>query len=289
MSPRPRFFPGTVSLLVLATIFVTEYLIMLALPWFLPPKCPVFLEAVVDSMALITVLSPLVWWTVLRPQREVIQLRNRFLLDLFAHIEADKRRTAHELHDGVGQPLSLLISGLRSAGAVPADSALADRDARLLDLAQTALQDVKRLSRGLRPSLLDDFGLAPAIERLVAQVRDHHAIDLTLELTQVTDQRFPESVETAVFRIVQESLANVVKHAGAQTASVVVIARDGLLTVEVTDDGCGARVPDLQATGSGHLGLIGMRERVGLLGGHFAIVSQPGQGTQISATIPIKA
>src|SRR6516162_2928596 len=166
--------PAAVWLLVLAAMFVTEYSVMMALPWLLPPERSPLLEAAVDAILLISVLAPVIWWTVVRPLREVIRLRNRFLADLFARIEADRRHMARELHDGTGQSLSLLISGLRSVRDSLGDPDTVGRYEHLLKLASQALTDVKRLALGLRPSVLDDLGLEPALERLVEDLRQQH-------------------------------------------------------------------------------------------------------------------
>ena len=278
--------PAAVWLLVLAAMFVTEYSVMMALPWLLPPERSPLLEAAVDAILLISVLAPVIWWTVVRPLREVIRLRNRFLADLFARIEADRRHMARELHDGTGQSLSLLISGLRSVRDSLGDPDTRSRCEHLLKLAGEALTDVKRLALGLRPSMLDDLGLAPALQRLVADLQQQHPLKVSLEADEVAGIRLSEAAETAVFRIVQEALANVVAHANARCASVTLRRRDDTVTIEVLDDGCG-----IAATGfekGGHLGLTGMRERATLLGGNFVIDSAPTRGTRLTAIIPAR-
>jgi signal transduction histidine kinase len=286
--PRSGLAPVIVWFLVLVTIFVTEYAVMVALPAIWPAPRPRLAEAAVDAITLVAVLAPLIWGTVVRPLQEVIRLRARFLTDLFARIEAEKRRTAHELHDGVGQSLSLLVSGLRSAHATISDPEVATRCEQLLRLAQESLREVKRLALGLRPSLLDDLGLAPALERLVADVRQHHPIKVTLDASDLVEARLPEPVETAVFRIVQEAIANVVAHAGASSASVVLSRGEGAVRVSVTDDGVGISAARPVAAEAGHLGLSGMRERAALLGGSLTVESAPGRGARITAVLPVK-
>lgn len=280
-------YPGVSWWIVLATIFLTEHAVMGILPWLLPDPHSRFFEATVDSLILTGVLAPIVRWTVVRPLREVIRLRTRFLTDLFARVEADRRHTAHDLHDGVGQSLSLLVSGLKTVHSTIADPELAARCQRLLELAQTALKDVRRLSLGLRPSILDDLGLGPALDRLTADVREHHPINLALNTEGLTGERLPGVVETAVFRIVQEALANVVKHSGARNVAVVVARHNGTVTLSVTDDGRGFRSEDRDSS-NGCLGLTGMRERAVLLDGRFLVDSAPGRGTRIWAEIPIE-
>jgi signal transduction histidine kinase len=276
--------PSTVWLVVLASVFSTEYTVMLGLPWLVPEEPSRFWEATVDALLLTAVLAPIMWWTVVRPLREVIRLRTRYLTDLFARVESNKKKVALELHDGVGQTLSLLVSGLRSAHKSITEPKEMERSQNLLNLAQTALKDVKRLALGLRPSLLDDLGLAPALERLVADVSAQHPLKISLDVKNIARVRLPEAMKTAVFRIVQEGLANVVAHAHARTASVSLSQTNGDLHIDIADDGRGFRSPDSKIGAQGHLGLLGMRERAMLFGGRFDIDTS--RGTRISVTIP---
>jgi signal transduction histidine kinase len=278
--------PGAAWLTLLAAVFITEYLVMIALVWLLPGKPAPLFEAAVDAFTLTAVLAPLLWWTVVRPLQEVIRLRSRYLTDLFTRTEFSKRQIAHELHDGIGQSLSLLISGLRSAQESKSDAEGDRQCARLLSLAQTALKDVKRVALGLRPSVLDDLGLAPALERLVNDLREQYTMAFSLDVTDLAGVRLPEAIETAVFRIVQEALTNIVTHAKAKNAVVIIRRQHSLMQIEVTDDGCGLMTTGSETGGSGHLGLVGMRERASLLNGRLAIESSPGRGTRITATIP---
>lgn len=286
--PRSRVHPARVWAVVTLVVFATECVVMLALPWVLPEGHSRVLEAALDAVVLTAVVSPVLWLTIVRPLREVLRIRTRFLGDLFAAIEAERRRIAYDLHDGVGQSLSLLVSGLRSAhdGITQPDVARRCRD--LQTLAEAALRDVKRLALGLRPSLLDDLGLAPALERVVADTREHHAIDLALDVAGVADERLPERVETAVFRIVQEALSNVLRHSGATHASVRIWRGEGNVGVLVEDDGRGIEPAHLSAPRPGHLGLTGMRERATLLGGTLSVESGHGRGTRVTATIPVE-
>jgi len=286
--PRSWRYPSAVWVIVLASIFVTEYTVMISLPKLMPRGHSLFLEAAVDSVTLTLVLAPIMWVTVVRQLQTIIRIRNHFLTNYLEHVESNKKRIAHELHDGVGQTLSLLVSGLRSAHATLTDPVASRRYDALVHLAQTALQDVKRLAVGLRPSLLDDLGLAAALERLVDDVREQHPLELALDVTDIATVRLPEAVETSVFRIVQESLANVVAHAHARSACVAVHLRAGELVVKVADDGRGYDAAQQQrARALGRLGLLGLYERTALLGGHIDIRSEPGKGTRITIAVPI--
>jgi signal transduction histidine kinase len=261
---------------------------MFLLPWLMPERPSRILEAAMDAVVLTLVLAPVLWWTLVRPLREVIRLRTQFLADLFAQIESDRRQTAYELHDGVGQSLTVLISGLRSAKVCRDNEICAGRVNGFQRLAENALAEVKRLSLGLRPSLLDDLGLAPALERLVEDVRAHHDINLSLDVAGVIGVRLPDKVATAVFRIVQEALSNIIKHSAARQASIQVRQVDGNIVVNVSDDGRGIEPSRLRSPPPGHLGLAGMSERAALLDGTYTLDSSPGRGVRIRVTIPLR-
>lgn len=278
--------PLAVWLGLLSVVFGVEYAVMLLLPWLVPPHSSHLLESAVDAVLLTLLLAPVLWWILVRPLREVIRLRTQFLADLFDQIESDRRQTAYELHDGVGQALTLLISGLRSAKSCRVNEECTGRVNGFQRLAENALAEVRRLASGLRPSLLDDLGLAPALERLIEDVRMHHPIAISLELSEVTGVSLPEAVATTVFRVVQEALANIIKHSNARQATVSVRLVNGMVRVDVSDDGCGIESARLRALPPGHLGLRGMHERATLLGGEFNVASVPGRGTCVVITIP---
>jgi signal transduction histidine kinase len=281
-------YPVAVWLTLLGVVFAAEYAVMLVLPWVLDKHSSRALEAAVDAVVLTLILAPALWWTIVRPLTEVIRLRTQFLADLFEHIEQDRRQTAHELHDGVGQSLTLLISGLRSAKVCRANEECNGRVNDFQRLAEDALTDVRRLSLGLRPSLLDDLGLAPALERLVDDVRVHHPMQVSLDAAEVAGLRLPDEVATAVFRIVQEALSNIMKHSQAKRATIRVRSSNENVLAEVADDGCGIEPAIVSSPPAGHLGLRGMHERASLLGGKFTLDSAPGRGTRITVTIPAK-
>jgi signal transduction histidine kinase len=281
-------YPPVAWGLIVVLLFATEYATMLALPVVFGPDPPHLVEALADSCALTAVVAPAVW-LLLRPLRDAMRVRSLLLADLFDAVEAERRLTAGALHDGIGQGLSLLISGLRTART---DDSSEDHDRRLLHLEQvaaTALADVRRISRGLRPSLLDDLGLAAAIDRLVTDFAAQSDIRFTADVGGLPAERLSEPLETAVFRIVQESLSNIVRHSGAAAAAVT-LRRDGdALALQVVDDGHGFDPGALssRATAGNHMGIVGMRERVTLLGGRLSVDAAPGRGCRIDARFPL--
>jgi signal transduction histidine kinase len=197
--------------------------------------------------------------------------------------EQERSRLARELHDETGQALTSILLGLKSIRAAKDEDAAEQAEAQLRELVVSALQDVRSLAVELRPSTLDDFGLVPALERLGATLEEQSGVRVAVE-TGLQERRLPPEVETALYRFVQEGLTNVVKHAGAGGVSVVIASRDGGVSAVVEDDGRGFAPDDVRPDA---LGLVGMRERLALLGGTLAVESRPGQGTALIAYVPV--
>jgi signal transduction histidine kinase len=216
-----------------------------------------------------------------------VDLSQRIAREAFRRVveaqELERRRLARELHDETGQALTSILLGLKSLedalGADGARAAVAD----LRELVVATLQDVRRLAVELRPKVLDDFGLVPALERLAESFADQTEIDVRFE-TGLGDQRLAPEVETALYRIVQESLTNVVKHAHASVVSIVLARKAGAVALVIEDDGRGF---DPAETREGGFGLEGMRERIGLLEGRLQVESREGAGTTIVAEVPL--
>jgi signal transduction histidine kinase len=278
--------PLRVWLTVLATLFFTEAIVMGIIPWLVPAQAPRLVEAIVDALILTSVAAPVLWFLLVRPLQEANRLRTLFLGDLFVSIEADRRRIAHELHDGVGQSLTLLVSGLRTVVLKTQDEDLVLRCRDLKELAKQALVDVKRLALGLRPSLLDDLGLAAALQRIISDFREHHALDIQLDMDQLSDIRLPEAVETALYRITQEALANVATHSQATKVAIRFCIDQQAIELRIEDNGVGIVPSKLSGANPGHLGITGMRERAALIGGKLTISSQSGKGTQLAVRLP---
>jgi signal transduction histidine kinase len=198
--------------------------------------------------------------------------------------ELERKRLARELHDETGQALTSILLGLK-----PLERSVASEEghaavASLRELVAATLQDVRRLAVELRPSALDDFGLVSAVERLAETFRDQTGLRVDLE-SNLGEDRLPSEVETVLYRIVQEALTNVVKHARASRVSILLTSKDSSVAAVVEDDGLGF---EPQESGESGLGLIGMRERVGLVGGRLQIESAAGAGTTLVAEVPLR-
>ncbi|MFL5958830.1 MAG: GAF domain-containing protein [Gaiellaceae bacterium] len=216
-----------------------------------------------------------------------VELRQRVAREALERVlsaqEDERRRLARELHDETGQALTSILLGLRGLEEAKDPEVLRAAVAEVRDLVRSTLRDVRRLAVELRPAALDDFGLVAAVERLTESFGEQTGIGVEF-VPNVGEGRLPPEVETALYRIVQESLTNVVKHARAGHVSIVLTQKESSVSVVVEDDGIGfepARVRD------GGLGLVGMRERIGLLGGRVTIESRPGAGTTFVAEVPL--
>ncbi len=198
--------------------------------------------------------------------------------------ELERRRLSRELHDETAQTLTSVLLGLQAIAEAPASPQAMAETARLQEIVRQALQDVRRLAVELRPKALDDFGLMAALKRLGSGFSEQTGIRVDVE-SYLGEARLPSEVETALYRIVQESLTNVVKHAGASSVSVLVTQKDGSVIAVIEDDGRGF---DAKAARPGTgLGLVGMEERVALLNGSLRIESSEGAGTTIVAEVPL--
>ena len=198
--------------------------------------------------------------------------------------ENERARLARELHDETGQALTSILLGLKSL-----DVRLESDDGRaavaeLRELVVSTLQDVRRLAVELRPAALDDFGLISAIERLGNLIGEQS--DLVVDIrSELGEARLPAETETVLYRIAQEALTNVVKHAAARTVRVNLRRSGDVVTLSVQDDGKGF---DQHGVSAGSVGLVGMRERIALLGGRLTIESTADAGTMLTAEVPIE-
>jgi signal transduction histidine kinase len=199
--------------------------------------------------------------------------------------EDERRRLARELHDGLGQNLTALKHRLGQIGSDLSPDQLAVRDKvdTAMALCATALEDTRNLSRLLRPPILDDLGLTPALQWLARCTQETLGIPVVVEIEPLP--ALDDELQSLLFRVAQEALNNAGKHAAAQSVLLRLVERDRTLQLQVIDDGLGFD-PTLVATLGGS-GLGGMRERMRLYGGTVVIHSAPGQGTRLRATVPL--
>lgn len=223
-----------------------------------------------------------------RQLREREEWRGQLLRKVISAQEEERKRIARELHDETSQALTALAVGLETALATLPPGGSRERLEEARALAVRTLEDVHRLIFDLRPSVLDDLGLLSAIRWYADRHLAPLGIAVRCEFSGL-DRRLPPQVETALFRAVQEAVTNIAKHAQAETVLIQCALREGTLTIEVEDDGKGFDPSSLAGpvrAGRG-LGLLGIRERVELLGGTVQIESSPGRGARIALRVPV--
>lgn len=203
--------------------------------------------------------------------------RARLLGALLNAQEEERGRISRDLHDQIGQALTGILLGLDAAGAASDPTGLA----RLKELTSTTLADVRRIALDLRPSVLDELGLEAAVRRCARDTHERHGVTVhvTAQLPRLDNQ-----LETVLYRVVQEALTNVVRHARAGSVSVVATADEQQVKLVIEDDGIGFDEAALPA--AERIGLMGMRERMELLGGSLRIESGRGRGTTVYARVP---
>jgi signal transduction histidine kinase len=196
--------------------------------------------------------------------------------------ELERRRLARELHDETGQALTSILLGLSALEDAKDSDALNTATQEVKELVVATLQDVRRLAVELRPAALDDFGLAAALERLTENFAEQTGLAVELE-SGLGPERLPTDIETVLYRLVQEALTNVVKHAHAERVSIVLRRNERAVTAVIEDDGRGFS----DGRSLEGLGLVGMRERVALVNGRFRIESSASAGTTLLVEVPV--
>jgi len=228
-----------------------------------------------------------------RVEQLAAEERNRVQRELLGRTiaaqEAERKRLSRDLHDDIGQALTSVLLGMRlverSLGEPDADLDDARRrSAELRELVVDALRRARRLAFDLRPTVLDDIGLTPALDRLAAEVTERTGLAIEVDVGLAPNERLGPETETVVYRVVQEALTNVARHAAATQVSVTVVELGDRVRILVEDDGIGfdvaARAP------RGHLGLDGMDERARLIDGVLKVSSTPGEGTTVLLEVP---
>ena len=203
--------------------------------------------------------------------------------------EEERRRIARELHDQMGQNLTALNVGLKSLLDDQSRSGLGSRVQHLQELATQTARDLHRVAVELRPAALDDLGLVKAIRALIETWSTRYRIEVDFEAGQYKAAGISSEIETTLYRIIQESLNNVAKHSGAKRVALVLRRTEEQVQAIIEDDGRGfdARGTSQSGNGSGRLGLLGIQERLGIVGGDFKVESTPDRGATLLVRIPI--
>ncbi len=215
---------------------------------------------------------------VVEAQRELKELSAR----LVEAQEQERRAISRELHDEVGQSLSALLMELGNLGAAaPRDADFRRHVESIRKLAESSVQVVRNMALLLRPSMLDDLGLVPALQWQAREISKRTGLSVTVDAENVADD-LPEEHKTCIYRVVQEALHNCARHALAHSVRIQVVQESERIRLSVRDDGQGFDSAHVRG-----LGLLGMEERVTHLGGHFHLQSEPGLGTLLRIEIPL--
>ena len=200
--------------------------------------------------------------------------------------ELERRRVAMELHDELGQSLTAIKINLQ-LGAQLKGQVLADLNQECIHIVEDALLQVRRLATTLRPSMLDDLGLAPALNWIAEQSAGRGGFAVNFHHVRAQARLAPD-IETACFRIVQEALTNITRHAQASRVEINLRREDEAVVLSVQDDGIGFDIESMRqrAMLGGSLGVLGMQERASLIGGQLSIQSVPGKGSTVQLTCP---
>ncbi|NJD10035.1 MAG: HAMP domain-containing protein [Gemmatimonadetes bacterium] len=202
-----------------------------------------------------------------------------------AATEEERKRIARELHDGIAQSLAALRIRLRVARAVQDERERAKLLEQVSSEMGEAMEELRRIARGLRPPALDMLGLGPAIESHARNIADATGMAMDLRLEDI-GHRLPPDAELALYRVIQEALSNIARHSGADTFRLQLGVAGNHVHADVEDNGRGFDVAAAMSSNGG-LGLFGMQERAGYVGGTVAIDSEPGTGTRVHVLVPI--
>lgn len=214
--------------------------------------------------------------------------RTHLLHQIVATQENERTRIARELHDRLGQYLAALLLGLDAIAPNCTTSSARQRLAELKKLTTELGRDFSRMAWELRPMALDELGLRNAITQYLEEWAELSGLHIDLEI-RLGDRRLPPDVETALFRVLQEAITNVVKHAGADSVGVILESINGEIRLIIEDNGHGFQTDQgaVVALGKSHLGLLGVRERLSLVNGRLEVESTPGSGTTVYACVPV--
>ena len=210
----------------------------------------------------------------------------RLAASLFTAQEEERRRVARDLHDDLSQKIALLEMQVEQIEkGVDGNERLREGFAEVRRRTGELAEDLKRVAHELHPQILDDLGLAAALERLTKEFEAREDMPVKF-ITRALPSDIPQAIASSLYRLIQESLHNISKHAGNTPVSIKLVGKDQQLHLEVCDEGVGFDVAAARLNGG--MGLVSMQERVRLLGGTLSVTSQPGEGTNIQATIPLQ-
>ena len=280
--------PGRLFVLILSLTFVVEAVIMMVLPVVVGGMRPSLLWSLADAGILTAVIAPAIWVSVVKPLRKLSLAREHMIHALFDAQEQERARIARDLHDEIGQQLTAMQVGLSTIAVAP-DLQTAQQLAHdLREVGAMAHDELRRLASGLQPGVLEELGLPVAVERLCEDFERAHGIEVHVKVPPEAAESLALPVTTALYRILQESLTNVAKHAAATTVDVSLNRTRNTLVLAISDDGRGmpTRVLHGECADAGGMGLDSIRERVQMLHGECTIGRSDSGGVLVKVVIP---
>jgi signal transduction histidine kinase len=283
------FSPFKLFVLILVVALPVLAGVMTILPALASQYDDPWIETLVQTGLLTLVLAALLWSLVISPLRGLAESRSELLQRVITAQEDERRRIARDLHDGIGQGLTSLLIGLRTLEESSTFEEGKERARELRVVGGQLHDEVRRMAMGLRPSMLDDLGLAEALTRFARDFEQTYGISVSMVLPDRAVGRFPEALETALYRIAQEAMTNVAKHSGASRVEVVVSREPGRVALTVADNGRGFDHDKVfrEAHRIGNLGLSSISERAALLNGTLDVDTAIGNGTTVRVQIPL--
>lgn len=221
---------------------------------------------------------------------EELQQKQQLGLRIIRAQEEERKRVAREIHDGPAQSMANVVLRVEICEKLlekrPED--VREELLELKDVVRKSLQDVRKIIFDLRPMVLDDLGIIPALKRYIAEIQEKNTLFIDFQF-RGSQERMSSTLEIAIFRVIQEALNNVLKHSGARSVTIYLEQMPGQVNVRIKDDGCGFNLDDvLNSSNNDNYGLIGIRERVQLLDGDFKLITAPNRGTDLIVKIPLK-
>lgn len=261
---------------------------MKLLPHILPPSCGATCEAIADACLLTLVVAPVLWGTAVLPLQRLAQSRIHFLRRALTSQEEERQRITREIHDGIGQSLTSLLLGLRAMEETTTDTRTCENAKSLRELGAGIHEELRRIVRGLRPAILDQLGLAAAVLRLVEDLRNTSGAEIELDTQELASVRLDTELESNAYRILQEAIANAIRHASSNHIQVRVRTKEDNLELTVSDDGHGFDMSHvLQNVREGY-GILSIRERAMICGGTAELTTTAGGGTTVFARLPLQ-
>lgn len=222
---------------------------------------------------------------------EELQQKQQLGLRIIRAQEEERKRVAREIHDGPAQSMANVVLRVEICEKLleKRPDEVRNELAGLKDIVRKSLQDVRKIIFDLRPMVLDDLGLIPALKRYISEVQEKNSLLVDFRVLG-SQERMSGILEIAIFRVIQEALNNVIKHSGARMVDISLEQVPGQVNLRIKDDGCGFNADEaLSGSNKDNYGLIGIRERIQLLEGSFKLITAPGKGTDLKVKIPLKS